>query len=113
MHEVSMICSVIEMVEDIARENNIKKVTKVILKIGEFTCTLNSALNFAFQSIKKNTICSDAVLEIENVNARAFCDKCQREFDIKFTERQCPTCNEYSSNIISGEELLLYRIEGE
>ncbi|MEG0371469.1 MAG: hydrogenase maturation nickel metallochaperone HypA [Clostridium sp.] len=112
MHELSMISSVIQMTNEIARSNSIDKVTKVIIQIGEMTCVENHGLIFAFDAIKKDTVCSKATLEIQNIKAKAYCRGCNKEFYIGFTTRVCPKCNEYSSDIVAGEELLLYRIEG-
>ncbi len=43
----------------------------------------------------------------------AYCEKCRKKFKISFTEKNCPTCKTYSSNIVSGYETILEQIEGE
>lgn len=113
MHEVSLMSSVIDMVEDNCKKNNINKATKIILKIGEFYYIEKSYLIFAFEALSKNGICEGAKLEINEVKAKAYCKKCQQEFSISFTNKKCPKCNCLSNEIISGYEMLLYRIEGE
>lgn len=113
MHEISIVYKIMEMIEGICRENNILKVNKVILNIGELTAIEKETLSFAFNSLKKNTNCSEALLEVNSIKAMAYCKICKKEFFISFVNRQCPNCHTYSDNIVSGKEILLYRIEGE
>ena len=61
----------------------------------------------------KNTKCEDSKLVIDTVKAKAYCSNCNKEFPIDFMNKQCPICNKYSNEVISGYELILYRIEGE
>lgn len=112
MHEVSIVYDVIQIVEENSKLNNINKVNKVFMKIGEFTCIDENSIRFAFEILRKNTLCEGATLEIERVKGKARCNICNEEFMIDFTNKLCPKCKFYSSNIISGYELLVYEIEG-
>ena len=113
MHEVSIMYDSIEIVKESSKLNNISKVNKVFMKIGEFTCVDENSLKFAFEALSKNTLCEGAILDIEKVKGKAKCDICNIEFDIGFTNKLCPSCNTYSNNITSGYELLVYEIEGD
>lgn len=113
MHELSIICSAIGEIEYHCVKNNISRVNKVILAIGQFIAIDFNALEFAFQSASKNTICEDAVLEIEEITPRAYCGLCEIDYEIGFTNKSCPTCGLINSNITKGYEILLYRIEGD
>ncbi|MEG0132554.1 MAG: hydrogenase maturation nickel metallochaperone HypA [Clostridium sp.] len=113
MHEISIISSVIQMVEENSLKNNITKVSKVILQIGEFSCIEDSSMKFAFEALSQGSICEKADLELDRIRGRAYCSKCSKEFNVGFTRKTCPDCNETSSEITSGYEILLYRIEGE
>ncbi|MBU3109513.1 hydrogenase maturation nickel metallochaperone HypA [Clostridium gasigenes] len=113
MHELSIISSVINMVYENCRYNNISKVEKIVLKMGEFSYINNSSLIFAFESLSKDGICEGATLDIEKVIAMAYCKNCNKEFHLEFSKKECPICNSYSMDITNGYEMLLYRIEGE
>lgn len=113
MHELSIVSSVISMVSENCINNNITKVEKIVLKIGEFSCVDNSSLRFAFESLSKDSICEGAILDIDKVNGMAYCKKCNREFHVEFSKMECPICNNPSMDITNGYEMLLYRIEGE
>lgn len=113
MHEVSIISSVINMVLENCKNNNINKVEKIVLKIGEFSCVDNSSLLFAFESLSKDSICEGAVLDIEKVIGMAYCKNCNKEFHVEFSKKKCPICHKSSMDITNGYEMLLYKIEGE
>lgn len=113
MHELSIMCSVIEMVNEICVENNIKNVDEITLHIGELTCVENKALNFAFKAMKKEENLEKANLKIENIKGEAYCENCKKEYNINLANRLCPICKSFSYKIIKGEEILLYRVEGE
>lgn len=113
MHEVSIMGEIFEIINENISTHNIKKVNKVVLKIGEFSCVEDSALKFAFQAFSKDTESEKAELVINRVKAKAQCSECGQLFDISFTDKKCPKCHVFSNNIISGYELLLDEIEGE
>ena len=113
MHEVSIIQSVIEIVTNKAIENKFTKVNKVSLKIGQLSGVMPESLNFAFKSCIINTMLEGSTLEIEKVSAVAKCIDCMKEFPIDHFNKLCPSCNKFSSNIISGYELFINTIEGD
>lgn len=113
MHEISIISYVIDMVEEQCIKNNITKVAKVILQIGEFSCIDNSSIDFIFKEMSSGSCCEGAKLIIEKLLSKAYCNNCHKAFPLKITNSKCPICNHVSSKITSGYEILLYRIEGE
>lgn len=67
MHEISIISNVISTVEACACENNLNSVTCIYLEIGEFNFIKNNSLFFIFDIMKKETICDNAQLIINNI----------------------------------------------
>ena len=112
MHEISIMHDAIEIAVENGKINNIKKIDKIYMKIGEFTCVEENSLYFAFDALSRGTICEDAKLIIEKVKAKAKCDYCNEDFDIDFTNKICPKCNRYSNNVYNGYEFLVWQIEG-
>jgi hydrogenase nickel incorporation protein HypA/HybF len=104
---------IFEIITDNIAEYNLKKVTKVELKIGEMTCVEESALEFAFEAFSQDTVVENAELIIKRVEATAECENCKEVFKIDYTNKLCPKCNLFSSKIITGNELLLDSLEGE
>ena len=113
MHEVSIIQNVIKIVTDKAIENKFTKVNKVSLKIGQLSGVLPESLNFAFKSCIIGTLLESSILVIEKVRAVANCKDCMQQFPIDHFNKLCPSCNKFSSSIISGYELYVNTIEGD
>ena len=113
MHEVSIVQSLIGIVCNKAEENNLKKINKISLKIGEFSGVLEDSIRFAYGAVSKGTIVEGAELVIEKVEAFAKCDSCHISFKINHFNKLCPECKKFSNNILSGYELYINTIEGD
>lgn len=113
VHEVSIMGNIFEIINENVINNNMKKVNKITLKIGEFTCVEEDSLRFAFQAFSKDTEAEEAQLIIDRVEATAKCEHCQKIFKVSFFNKICPVCQTFSNNIVTGYELLLQEIEGE
>jgi hydrogenase nickel incorporation protein HypA/HybF len=113
MHEVSIMENVIEIVTQKAIESKFTKINNVSLKIGELSGVMSESLSFAFNCCKIGTMLEAATLEIEKVNAMAQCKDCNQLFEIDHFNKFCPSCNQFSNNIVSGYELYVNTIEGD
>ena len=56
MHELGIVLNVIDRVEEIAKENNVKKVTKLTLEIGEVSSIVPSYFRTALSGRRKKRI---------------------------------------------------------
>ena len=102
MHEFSIASSLVENVLDFATTPPPKKVVKVLLQIGEFTCVEPGQLEFCYASIIPETAISDSTLEIERIPGEVSCPHCHYAGPPKYWEDahaaapvatlQCPTC---------------------
>jgi hydrogenase nickel incorporation protein HypA/HybF len=112
MHEVSLMQSLFELVEMYSREHRLKKVTRIVVRVGELACIVPDSLQFAFEAIRKGTNAEEAEFVIEQVPARSRCTVCGNEFASSLTMRTCPLC-EKPSIYIEGQELHLQTLEGD
>ena len=112
MHEMSLMAGVFEIIENILAQHDVKRVTKVKLKVGELTNAEPSALKMAFAAYAQGGVCEGAELEIERVPVRGRCPQCDREFAVPGHLFLCPHC-ERNLQIIAGDELLLESLEVE
>ena len=78
MHELSLAVDLVERASEIAKNNHASKVTKVKLLIGPNSGVDPAAMRFAFYEATKDTILSNANLEIT--------DGIDREFQFKSME---------------------------
>ncbi len=113
MHEFSIVSSIFSIIEDVARENNLKKIDRVTLTIGKMRQVVPVAMEMAFEAITKETIAEDAALEMEFLPIIMRCQSCDHEFTVEENVYICPSCDSTRLEMIQGQELLLKNIEGE
>ena len=111
MHELSIVASLFDILNEKAVEQKAKKITKVKLKVGMLSGVVPELLESAFEVYKKGTIASEAKLEVEETNVKAKCQKCGNEFSPEDFTMICPKCNSLEIKILSGQELLLEKME--
>jgi hydrogenase nickel incorporation protein HypA/HybF len=111
MHELSIVASLFEILEDKAHEQSAVRVVLVKLKVGKLSGVVPEFLQSAFEIYRKDTIAADSGLEIEVVPIRIKCHKCQAltsKDDFVFT---CPACGSNDIEITEGTELVLEKID--
>lgn len=113
MHEVAIASSIVEIVMEQARKNNLTKITKVSIQVGQLSGILEESLQFAFCCITEQTIMQGSILEIKSIKATARCNLCNGVFIVQHMDKKCPKCNRFCDEIITGYELLVESIEGE
>jgi hydrogenase nickel incorporation protein HypA/HybF len=112
MHELAIAQSIVEAVEAKAAECKAARVRNVRLKIGEASGVVADSLTFSFDMLASlDPILAGAQLLIDIVPHRARCCHCDKEFTIKNFVAQCPACQEWSNEVISGTELQILDME--
>ncbi|MFX1285136.1 MAG: hydrogenase maturation nickel metallochaperone HypA [Promethearchaeota archaeon] len=117
MHEFSLVQSVIENTLTVAREHNVKRIQKIVLKFGIFALVQEDQFRFCFDLIKtESDLTANSELEIIWIPGELQCENCDFKGMIKnFPQEhnelapifQCPKCKSYSTNIISGTETVI------
>ncbi len=114
MHEFSIVSSLLESCEEIAREHGAKKVFVVCVEIGERSGVNARLLQSAFEEFKKGGICEEAVLKIQISRVKLFCRQCGMESVVEGLDyTHCPQCQSENVSISGGNEMLLLRLEME
>ncbi len=111
MHELSIVASLFETLEEKAREHRARKITTVRLKVGRLAGVVPEFLKTAFDVYKEGTIADGAVLEIEETPITVRCRACGTETARDDFVLACPACGSTDIELIEGLELLLDRIE--
>ncbi|GHF71740.1 hypothetical protein GCM10018790_57070 [Kitasatospora xanthocidica] len=103
MHEMSIAAAVVEQVDAAAREHGAPGVTRVRLQVGELAGVVPQALDFCFELACAGTLVEGAVLETEQVAARARCGSCATEWEVGMPpDLGCPSCSGGSSGGVLG-----------
>ncbi len=113
MHELSIVASLFELIEEKAKEKKAKKIVSVTLKVGALSGVVPEFLETAFNIYKKDTIAAESTLMIEEVPLKVRCQRCNTEMvkdDFVFI---CEKCDSKELKTLAGTELLLEKIEME
>jgi hydrogenase nickel incorporation protein HypA/HybF len=105
MHELSIAQSVIEIIEEEAKNNHADSVTDVELEIGLVSGVVPDALKFAMDEAIKNTLLEKAKIIYKIIEGKGQCNNCSHEFTIDGLYAMCPECNSFSFEVIQGKEL--------
>ncbi len=114
MHELAIAQSIVESIEAKAFECHAARVKAVRLRIGEASGVVTDSLAFCFEMITSlEPTLAGAQLLIDRMPHRAYCRYCACEFSIINYIAQCPTCKEWSNEIVSGTEFQILEMEFE
>ena len=111
MHELSLIASVFEILEDEARKHGARSVSRVVLRVGVMSGVVPDLLESAFESYKIGTLADAATLEIEAVPVKLRCPDCGGEAVRADTDFSCAACGSRRIEIVEGRDLVVGTIE--
>jgi hydrogenase nickel incorporation protein HypA/HybF len=112
MHELAIAENIAEVVGKRANEHQATRVASVRLRIGEASGVVPDALTSCFEMVASlDPLLAGSRLAIDSVPHRAHCRGCDREFAVRGFIPQCPTCGEWSDQIVSGTELQVMDME--
>ncbi|MDD5687291.1 MAG: hydrogenase maturation nickel metallochaperone HypA [Elusimicrobia bacterium] len=113
MHELGIAKNLFDIVLQKAKENKLKKITKISVKLGEAAGIEMDFLRHSFvDHLFPNTIASGCILEIAAEKVKAKCKKCSKEFLPEKKYFLCPSCQSDNIEIIFGKEVYVDFIEG-
>ncbi len=113
MHELSIAQAIVDVVEEEARAAEVERVLAVVLSLGELAGVVEEQLRFCFPVVAQGTVVEGATLEIEPVEGRGWCARCEREFRMPSLMTPCPACGEFTREVRAGQELRVVRLEVE
>ncbi len=115
MHELSLVESVLKIVNDYAAEHRFSRVNSISLSFGRLSCIEPKALQFAFEVQSRETPAEGARLDLQILPAVAHCFSCGGDSEIQETYRaECPRCLGKDVLLTGGtEELKLLELEVE
>ena len=111
MHELSIVASLFEIMEEKAQEKRSKKIISVKLQVGKLSGVVPEFLITAFDMYKKDTIAHDAELEIEDVPLTIQCKTCKKSMTLDNFVFICIHCGSQDLKTLTGTELLLEKME--
>jgi hydrogenase nickel incorporation protein HypA/HybF len=113
MHEMSLIESVVALVEDERRKQDFSRVRTIRLAVGLLGHAEPEALRFCFDAVTRGTIAEGALLEIEQVPGQGWCCSCRQSVSLSERFAACPVCGDPQVKMTDGGELRLSELEVE
>lgn len=111
MHELSVCQALLTQVEQIARTHDAQGVQRIVLAVGPLSGVEPALLASAFALARGGGCAAQAALEFETMPLRVRCTVCGAETGCAANRLLCGACGSYRTELVSGDELRLLRVE--
>lgn len=111
MHEMSLAEGILQIVEDAAKAEGSSRVRTVFLEIGQLAGVEVEALRFCFDVVMRDSVASEAHLEIIETPGQGWCMKCSRNVPVTTLYDPCPVCGSHQIQVTGGQEMRVKELE--
>ena len=111
MHELSLCEDLMDQVMTIAKAHHAEKVVRIIVRIGPLSGIEPLLLESAFSISRAGTLAEEAEFLTEALPIRVLCNSCGAESEAVVNNLVCWSCGGYNTKLLSGDELILARVE--
>jgi len=114
MHELGIVMHMIDQVERVAAENQVERVTRINMEVGEVSSVVPELFTDCFQWAKKKTkYLQQAELELIILEGVSYCQDCRQTYKTTEFAKKCPYCGSESTYLVTGSEINIRDIEVE
>lgn len=117
MHEMSIVASILTIVNDELKKNNATQLLAVKVCYGSLSNVVPDALQFAFEAQTMDTSFASARLELEEIPLKLKCCACEQVFSPAKEDglfAPCPQCGQpLGHRVEQGDELFVQHIDAE
>jgi len=112
MHELGIVIEVVKQCELLAKQNDVAKVTKVTLEVGEVSGVVKEYFIDAFKWFtKKSEFMKDCELDYVSIQGISYCEDCKKTYPTTKFGKECPFCHSNRTYLVSGQEVKIKDIE--
>ena len=132
MHEWALAEGTIQTVVEFAKNNNAKKVVKIVIVLGELQDIEREIVEYALNQLKSGTVADEAKIEFETEEALFKCRACGYEWNLKKISKKlnpeiredihfvpevvhsfltCPNCGSRDFEVVKGRGIYIKEIE--
>jgi hydrogenase nickel incorporation protein HypA/HybF len=111
VHELAICEAVLRQVLDIAAAQSARHIGRITLHIGPLAGVEPELVRLAFPLVAAGTACEACMLEIEFLPVQVCCQSCGTISDVPPNRLLCGHCSGWRVDLVSGDELLLARVE--
>jgi hydrogenase nickel incorporation protein HypA/HybF len=111
VHELAICEAVLHQVLAIAATQNARHVGRITLHIGPLAGVEPDLVRLAFPLVAAGTPCESSILEIASLPIQVRCQACDTISEVPPNKLLCEHCAGWRVDLVSGDELLLARVE--
>ena len=112
MHELGTIYYVIDTVEKLMVDHDLKKVGSITLEVGEVSGIIPEYLTEFWEYARAKTEhFQETELKIEELKAVTYCQNCTKTYPTMQYGKTCPYCSSGNTFLVTGNEYNIKEIE--
>ncbi|MDP3012239.1 MAG: hydrogenase maturation nickel metallochaperone HypA [Candidatus Hydromicrobium sp.] len=112
MHEYSITCSIIKILNDLIRKHKIKKLKKINFEISTLAHIEPQSIEFYYNFLTRNSkVLKDASLEFKKDKIKIECSICGKSFKSENIVSNCIYCSGNKLRIINSDDIKIISIE--
>ena len=112
MHELGVVFHMIDLLEEVGRENELTSIVRVQLALGEVSGVLPDYLLDCWRwAADRSDLLRGCELSVEEVPAITVCNSCGRTYPTVEYGKICPHCSSPDTVLLQGNEMELESIE--
>jgi len=113
MHEYSITCSILDILNKVVKENNIKKLKRINFEIGSIAHIEPDSIEFYYRFLTRDSnILKDASLKFKRKKVQIECGDCKEISNIKnLFVAECPKCSGRNIKFINDDEIKIISVE--
>jgi hydrogenase nickel incorporation protein HypA/HybF len=111
MHEMGITQGILATSLEAAEAEGATRINEIRISVGDLTEIQDFALQFAFETLRQDTIAAEATLVVNHVAPKSVCRSCETEFTHDKWDLTCPNCGAFICEVIEGRELRIDSID--
>lgn len=113
MHEMALAESALQIVEQAALREGLRRVRVVWLEIGQLSSVEPEAMRCCFEAVAQGSVAAGARLEILATPGAARCLDCFERVALPELGAACPRCGGYQLQVTDGAQMRVKELEAE
>jgi hydrogenase nickel incorporation protein HypA/HybF len=111
MHEIAICQALISRINNLAEQHGGATLERIVLRVGPLSGAEPELLRHAFPLVAEGSVAASAALDIEMSPVEILCRHCGTKAVVSAAALSCPGCGGWQTVLLTGDELILQRLE--
>jgi len=112
MHEYSITSSLVNILEDVAKKNSLKKISRVNIDLNPIANIEPDSINFYYEFLSRdNSLLKDSELIFNTKKIKIECRDCGNIFEKDEFIPKCPKCGKSKVKIVDIDDIKIISVE--